>query len=199
MILVEDVRGKNGWVKTYCKAGVQYRTTSYNAWFHVCQRCKVGGYIQRTCPYYVGCYMSTNFMDFQYFTEWHMKQVGYAVEGYHLDKDILVKDNKCYGEDTCVLVPQALNKFLVKSVTFRGEHPQGVFLKKATGKFCAQINIDSKLVYLGYYANAKAAFSVYKAAKEAEDRRWYERLISGEYLVDSRVIERMRTWTLEEV
>ena len=35
-------------------------------------------------------------------------------------------------------------------------------------------------------------------AKYAEARRWYERLIAKEYEVDSRIIERMRTWTLPE-
>lgn len=84
--------------------------------------------------------------------------------------------------------------FLCNRKAARGNWPQGVHFHKAGKKFCAAININGQSNYLGLYANLKTACDVYKEAKESEAYRWYERLKAGEFLVDERVIERMRTW-----
>ena len=43
---------------------------------------------------------------FQTFAEWCDVQIGFNNEGWHLDKDILVKGNKIYGPDFCAFVPE---------------------------------------------------------------------------------------------
>lgn len=70
----------------------------------------------------------------------------------------------------------------------------------STGKYRARIQVvgSQERVCLGLYYTEQEAYAVYKQAKEAEAQRWYARLESGEFIVDERVIERMRTWTLEE-
>jgi hypothetical protein len=196
--MVSDFKGVDGlWIKSYRAAGDRYRTKSGQVWSDIVKRCKIGGSHQLRYPTYLGCKVSETFKDFQLFTNWYVSQAGYSVRGYQLDKDILVSGNKLYSEHTCVLVPQQLNLFLTDSGRARGDWQQGVDFNKVTSKFRVQINIDGERKHLGYYATPEAASAVYKAAKEAEAYRWYERLKAGEFIVDERVIERMRAWTLE--
>jgi hypothetical protein len=141
--------------------------------------------------------MTDCFKDFQAFTDWHASAVGYGSLGYQIDKDILFTGNKVYGEDTCVLVPAALNSFLTSSAAARGQFAQGVHYRRASRKFVAQLTISGKVTRLGLFNTESEAYSAYRAAKEAEAYRWYERLKAGEFVVGGRVIERMRTWRLE--
>ena len=199
-VIVDDVKDNltGLWIKDYSVAAHSFRTRSHSRWNSMKLRCIVGGRWQRLYPTYVGCVMSGNFKDFQYFTNWHREQVGYGIQGYQLDKDILVGGNKTYSEDVCVLVPQELNKFLCARGSSRGVHPQGVCFHKHTQTFHAQISIGGKRVSAGYYYTLEKAVEAYKVAKEAEARRWYKRLLDREFTVDGRVVERMRTWTFEE-
>ena len=96
----------------------------------------------------------------------------------------------------CVLVPQSLNGFLVMGCFRETPLKLGVF-KSATGRFRAGASIEGRVVKLGTFDTEDEAHAAYKVAKEAEAYRWYERLKAGEFIVDPRVIERMRTWKLE--
>lgn len=116
-ITVPDFKDAAGqWVKGYGLCGTGYITRAYQSWNRVRDRCKIGGKYQQRKPTYIGCTMTENFEDFQFFAEWVQAQVGYSCNGYQLDKDILVAGNKVYGENTCVFVPQQLNMFLVAPV-----------------------------------------------------------------------------------
>ena len=77
-------------------------------------------------PYYIGCHMSENFKDFDFFAEWCNLQKGFDNEDYQLDKDLLVKGNKCYSEETCVFLPRRINQALTTRKADRGELPLGV-------------------------------------------------------------------------
>ncbi len=169
---------------------------SGQVWQAMSQRCKLDGSFQNAHPSYVGCTMSENFKDFQFFVEWHMQQIGYGFYKYQLDKDILIKGNRIYDCNTCVLIPQSLNKFLCDRERMRGEWPLGVDFHKQRDKFRARINIGGMLTYLGHFNTPQEAYHVYKIAKEKEARRWYCRLLNKEFIVDERVIEALRTWVL---
>lgn len=184
------------WARTGLVDGKQSKTASYMRWKAMCGRCEDGGTTQKARPSYVGCTMSQMFSDFHLFTDWHVKQVGYGVEGYQLDKDILIEGNKLYSETTCALVPRQLNMFLVDSEAARGEFPQGVCWFKRDQKFRAQLRINGNNIHLGDFLTAEEAFACYKTAKESEARRWHSRLVAGEFVVDERVIERMSNWVL---
>lgn len=191
----ECVDGK--WVQHKRIDGKSLRTHSYNVWVHVRQRC-TNKSTKRDHTTYTTCEMSEFFSDFNSFAEWHTKQVGYKEPYYQIDKDILVRNNKIYSENTCVLVPPALNAFFVSNKARRGEFPIGVTFNQREQKFKSAIRIDGKKLHLGYFKSADAAFLAYKNAKELEAKRWAERLQSGEYLVDERVITALQNWRVDE-
>lgn len=137
----------------------------YFLWNHMLTRC-YGKKAKLKLPSYGDCTASTNFKYFPYFKDWCSKQIGFGNEGWQLDKDILVKGNKIYSEDTCCFVPAEINSVFIKCDRSRGEYPLGVNYHKATRKFVAQISYRKIKTHLGLYDTAEDAFKAYKKSKE---------------------------------
>ena len=148
-------------------------------------------------PTYEDCKCSENFKSYEYFYEWCNNQIGFGNEGWHLDKDLLVKGNKIYSENTCVFIPQEINSVLIKCTATRGKHLIGVCWHDTNKAFVAQINKNKgNSKCLGYYSTELEAFNAYKQAKEsfvkeqAEkwksqiDPRAYNALMSYEVNID---------------
>ena len=142
-------------------------TKEYDLWCNMLQRCYSDKY-QKKKPTYEGCEVSDNFKSFEYFYEWCNKQIGFGVEGWNLDKDLLTEGNKVYSENICVFIPSEINKVLVKREALRGEHLIGVCWDKKANAFKAQVNKNKgKQEYLGLFTTEIEAFNAYKEAKEA--------------------------------
>jgi hypothetical protein len=137
----------------------------YFLWNHMLTRC-YGKKTKLKLPSYEDCTASTNFKYFPYFKDWCSKQIGFGNEGWQLDKDILVKGNKIYSEDTCCFVPAEINSVFIKCDRSRGEYPLGVNYHKATRKFVARISYRKIKTHLGLYDTAEDAFKAYKKSKE---------------------------------
>lgn len=150
---------------------------------------------QKVNPTYKDCSVSDNFKYYPYFKEWCSKQVGFNQARWELDKDILVKGNKIYSEDTCCFVPREINGLFIKSNATRGEYPLGVS-KVNENKYVVQLNRKGFGKYVGYETTPLRAFDLYKKAKEAHikdvankwkdciDVRVYEALMSYEVNID---------------
>ena len=142
-------------------------TKEYVLWCHVLERCYSDSFKKKR-PTYIGCEVSDNFKSYEYFYEWCHKQVGFDNQGWHLDKDLLVKGNKVYNESTCVFIPAEINSLLVKREASRGEYLIGVYWKKANKAFVAMVSKNKgKQEYLGYFNTEIEAFNAYKTAKES--------------------------------
>ncbi len=139
-------------------------TKEYALWHNMLQRCYSKPYLEKH-PTYVGCSVSDTFLYYHLFHAWCQTQVGFGKEGYQLDKDLLIKSNKLYSEDTCVFIPKSLNLLLTKAAAGRGLLPIGV--TKQGSKFKAQCNLVDKLKYLGLFDTPELAFQAYKNFKEA--------------------------------
>ena len=145
-------------------SGVQ--TKEYSLWMNMLRRCYSDKY-QKKQPTYEGCEVSDNFKSFEYFYEWCHKQIGFGNEGWQLDKDLLIKGNKVYSEDSCVFIPREINQLLVKRTASRGKHPIGVYWRNTKKAFVAQVNKNKgKPDYLGSFNTEIEAFNAYKVAKE---------------------------------
>ena len=142
------------------------KTKEYALWKDMLRRCYSDNSKKKN-PTYEGCKVSENFLHYEYFYEWCHSQIGFGVEGWHLDKDLLVKGNKIYSEDSCVFIPKEINSLLVKRENMRGEYLIGVHWSKSNKAFVAQVNKNKgKSEYLGYFKTEIEAFNAYKTAKE---------------------------------
>lgn len=188
---------KGNWIKTYAKGGKQVVSRSAQLWYDLRKRTNPDSPAARKRPNYIGCVLADEFKDFQSFAAWHSTQVGYGL-GYHLDKDILFNENRIYGPETCVLVPAALNSFFTDRKRARGKFPQGVTQQQDSGTYVVVFTEFGECVYLGSYRTVEEASEAYKKGKESAARKWVNRLTSGEYTVDPRVVERMQNYKFVE-
>lgn len=77
-------------------------------------------------PTYQNCKVCDEWLCFQNFASWYVKNHPNDGNNYHLDKDIVFKDNKEYSPNKCFFVPQSINKLLTNRKRFRGDYPVGV-------------------------------------------------------------------------
>lgn len=110
------------------KDGKPTRTKEYESWRGMFKRCYCPKTQERQ-PSYKGCSVHPDWHNFQTFAKWYTEQPGY-VEGWDMDKDLLVEGNKVYGPDTCVLLPRQINSLLAM-VDFVGDRflPRGVYIR----------------------------------------------------------------------
>ena len=94
-------------------------TKDYELWGSMLVRCYSDTY-QKKQPTYKDCEVSENFKYYEYFYEWCQNQIGFGECGFQLDKDLLIKGNKVYSEDSCVFIPREINQVLIKREALRG-------------------------------------------------------------------------------
>jgi len=143
--------------------------TEYKLWVGLLARCS--SLWQSRYPTYIGCTVSENFKSYSYFYEWCQGQIGFKSEDensriFQLDKDLLIKGNKHYSEDTCVFVPQTVNKLLTKGRASRGNYPIGVSFEARSNRFAAFCNYDGANRRIGRFKTVAEAFIAYKKRKE---------------------------------
>ena len=143
------------------------KTKEYELWKDTLKRCYSDTYKKKQ-PTYEGCEVSDKFKSYEYFYEWCNEQIGFNNEGWQLDKDLLIKGNKVYSEDSCVFVPKDINLLLTKRTASRGEHLIGVYWCKKGKAFKAQVSKNKgKQEHLGLFNTEIEAFNAYKTAKES--------------------------------
>lgn len=117
-------------------------------------------------PTYENCTVCDEWMNFSNFKKWFDNPENGYREGYHLDKDIIVKGNKTYSPNTCCFVPHRINVLFVQNNRRRGNLPIGV-IKRKSGRYTATVCKDSHNVVLGTFDTICEAFAIYKTEKEA--------------------------------
>lgn len=78
----------------------------------------------------------------------------------HIDKDVLMKDNKIYSPDSCIFLPQKINMlFMKKSRITDSDLPTGI--RRTVSGFSAEYNTK----YLGAYEILEDAIEQYNIEK----------------------------------
>lgn len=164
----------------------------YSLWMTMLQRC-YSEKVHEKLPTYKNCCVSENFKSYSYFYDWCHRQVGFGVDGYELDKDLISRWNKIYSEDNCVFIPKKINRTLKDSRSKRGDLPIGV-TRRESGKYRAMTTINRKRVSFGTFKTVDEAFRAYKINmeehmkslglmfKDVIDERAYEALMN--YTID---------------
>ncbi|MCM1224880.1 MAG: hypothetical protein NC548_61570 [Lachnospiraceae bacterium] len=102
------------------------------------------------------------------FKRWFDDPLNGYVDGYHLDKDIIIQGNTHYSPTTCCFVPHEINILLRGRIGKPHFHngkqlPTGVtFLK---GKYIATLHKGGKYIVVARCNNPDVAFQSYKLAK----------------------------------
>jgi len=168
---------KNLYSPTVCGVGIlgsKYGSKSkngqasmeYNVWSHMIQRC-YNEKRRNKNPTYSDVNVCNEWLYFENFYEWYISQDNYeillALNDSNLDKDILVKGNKIYAPDKCVLVPKKVND-LFRCNPHKTGLPMGVY--KHNNKYRASLQGTGNKRYIGTFDTVEEAFSAYKKAKE---------------------------------
>ena len=169
-------------------------TKEYKLWTSMLERC-YSITLKNKYLTYKDCEVSDNFKSYEYFYEWCNKQIGFDNKGWHLDKDLLIKGNKVYDENTCVFLPNEINILLTKRTALRGEYLIGVYWSKTNKAFVAKVNKGKgKQEHLGYFKTEIEAYNAYKQAKEAfikeQANKWKGR-------IDTRAYQALMNYTVE--
>jgi len=96
-------------------------TKAYCCWKDMLKRCYVGEHLQK-CPTYRGCTVVEEWHNYQNFAKWFEDNY---IEGYELDKDIMVEGNKIYGPDTCMFVSHKVNMQRACAKVYKIKNPSG--------------------------------------------------------------------------
>lgn len=147
------------------------RTKEYRLWKSVLERCQPGGSVHKNNPCYIGCTVHQDFIKFQDFASWCNKQIGFNLDGFHLDKDILKPGNMVYGPDVCVFVPNTINTLLTYNRSLSGEYPPGVCFESYSQRYKASLRLNGTYKHIGRFDTPEAAFEAYKVVKLAEIHR----------------------------
>ena len=135
----------------------------YNLWHNMITRC-YNQKLKEKHNTYVECNCCKDWLYYPNFKKWYNENKWDSSLSFELDKDILIKNNKIYSPDTCLLVDHRINCLILNNKKIRGKFPQGMSKNKNRYK----VMIDKKNVptYLGEYKTVEEAFSVYKKEKE---------------------------------
>lgn len=162
---------------------------SFNKWNNLMVRCYDKQY-KIDHPTYEDVYCCEEWHNYQTFTKWFREQIGYGEKGFDLDKDLLVKGNKVYSPENCVLVPQELNKILGNTAADRGISTR----PDLNGKWMVRCNTVDGEIYLGCHQK-DYALKIYQDFKlEYLKKRanfWKEK-------IDPRVYEALMKFTFED-
>lgn len=162
---------KNPYYKSFfneCYLGVTNNNNinkkSYIVWVNMLKRCHDKDFKNKHTTY-KECYVCEDWKCYNNFNKWFEENY-YEIkdETMDLDKDILFKGNKIYSPDTCIFVPQRINKLFIKSDSLRGSCPIGV--SKFKDKFSSNLNKNGNRIFLGYFLTMEEAFYKYKEEKE---------------------------------
>lgn len=143
--------------------GKQKRCPAYSSWMAMIIRCNHPSALKKR-PEYINVSICREWNSFMSFRKWWVLN---SVDGYHLDKDLIIPNNKEYSPSSCVFIPHWLNTFLCDQKSNRGEYAVGVSYRKSRGKFAAECRdpIRKKGCTIGYFDSEIEANHAYVERK----------------------------------
>ena len=146
------------------KTGLRKRNPEQYVWRGMLERCYGDKYKDVHSAYYNKCYVCDEWLNFQVFAEWYNENIyQIGTERMHLDKDILIKGNKVYSPDTCLIVPQSINEiFHVSGKKTKDIDLPYTILRTSKEKYSVSFRGKS----LGVYDTVDKALDTYLKAKK---------------------------------
>jgi hypothetical protein len=115
-------------------------TKAYSVWAAMIQRC-YGKKFKIKTPSYSECYACEEWHNFQNFAEWFEENY---IDGFDIDKDILIDGNKLYSPETCMFVSHGDNFTKAIAKEWKFTSPKGEVINIYNlEKFCRENNLNS--------------------------------------------------------
>lgn len=135
----------------------------YKAWVRMLERAYSSKWHTKY-PSYSNVLVCKDWLYFSNFRKWWINNY---IDGYQLDKDILSKEIKIYSPETCIYIPQWLNKFTIDCSRTRGDYKIGVTYHNISGKFQARCRnpITKKRECLGLFESEGGAHNAWLKRK----------------------------------
>lgn len=145
--------------------GYKNNKEAYMTWTKMIARCYDDKtHIKR--PTYKNCTVHPDWHNFQNFAKWFYENY---IDGFHLDKDLLIKGNRVYSDKTCVFIPQEINALISISRLKKSSCPTGV--SELKNGFQSGLYIGGRRENLGLFKTQEEAFYAYKENKIKEVKR----------------------------
>ena len=155
---------------------------SYHKWIGMLGRC----YYKSTFishPSYIVCSVCDAWKVYSNFKKWFDE---HYIDGYELDKDILIDGNKVYSPETCCFVPRYINLLFGDHEKGRGNYLIGVSFDKSRNLYQAKLSMYSKCYNLGRFNNEIDAHNAWLKAK-----RDYTRKLAIDAYMNNEIDERI--------
>lgn len=136
----------------------------YSIWHSIMQRCFSDDFKNKNRHYKdVTCY--SEWLIYKNFEKWYLDNY-YKIENeqMQIDKDILIKGNKIYSPQTCIIVPKNINVLFTNRRIERNGKILG-FCQRGD-KYETYCNEFGKRKFLGTFNSKEEAFYAYKKEKE---------------------------------
>lgn len=172
--------GINDYVGNISEHGIHIK--SYKCWGRVLERCYDPKYKNKN-PSYNDVIICDEWIKFSNFKTWF--DANY-VDGFEIDKDILVQGNKIYSPDTCCFVPRRINTLLLNKQRTNTKGFIGIS-KDKTGRYSANVNMSGIRRHIGYYDTPEQASLAYVKAKSE-----YSTKVATEYYNNGMISEKVR-------
>ena len=157
---------------------------SYKKWSSMLRRCYETNY-NMSNETYNDCYVCNEWLLFSNFKKWFDNPVNGYKNGYHLDKDLLVKGNKVYSPTTCCFLPHEINQTLArKGKDKKDELPRGVY--QHDNHYEVVMSKFGKTTYIGSASTIETAFYLYK-----NEREKYIHTLAENYYKDNRITKKV--------
>ena len=136
--------------------GKRVNSKEYRLWNDMLRRCYSAAF-HLSKPTYKGCTVCDEWLLFSNFKSWVAGMYG---DGLHLDKDLLVEDNKVYSPETCLFVTPQVNAMIANSKIKYNGLPTGVYIHTC-GKYASQISKYKHIKHIGLFYDIEEALAAY--------------------------------------
>lgn len=137
------------------------KTKAYNTWNDILERCYKSDNNVKNNSYFE-CSVAEEWHNFQNFAKWHQENFDVeTMQGWCLDKDILVRGNKVYSSETCCFVPNEVNMLFMKTT--------GIYTgvrQISPNRWLARVNKKNIRLNVGTFKTENEAILAYKEEKE---------------------------------
>lgn len=135
---------------------------AYERWMAIITRCYNKKRLQLH-PTYIGCSICDEWLIYSNFKKWF--ELNY-IEGYSIDKDLMIIGNKVYSPEACSFIPNYINILLTDRSNGRGLYPLGVSYDTVKDGYKACISINGKVRHIGYFKTPNEAHIAWAIAKK---------------------------------